>query len=102
MRIGGFAVGLKAVLLLLFSVGIAYLLFRGYFAYAALASLIFLYFAYRFLARFHRLNKQVLEFAEAVKYRDFTRRFVVKYEHSDEGKLFSALTKSMKSIKVLV
>lgn len=90
MRIGGFAVGLKAVLLLLFSVGIAYLLFRGYYAYAALASLIFLYFIYQFVSRFHRLNKQVLEFAEAVKYRDFTRRFVVKNEHSDEGKLFSA------------
>ncbi|WP_392470860.1 sensor histidine kinase [Sphingobacterium cellulitidis] len=39
----------------------------------------------------HRfLLKQMVEFSEAVKYRDFTRRFVVKSEKTAEGKLYSA------------
>src|SRR5690606_11498996 len=38
----------------------------------------------------HFLSKQLVEFAEAVKYHDFTRRFVVKNPKTEQGQLFTA------------
>src|SRR5690606_5391694 len=72
------------------SIGIAYLVFLGYYSYAFVLFLLTLFLAYRFIAKHRFLIKQLLEFSEAVKYRDFTRRFVVKNRNSTEGKLFQA------------
>ncbi|MCT1524613.1 sensor histidine kinase [Sphingobacterium hotanense] len=80
----------KVLALLSLAVGIAYLIFLGYYSYALLLFLITLYLAYRFVASHRFLVKQMLEFSEAVKYRDFTRRFVVKNTQSTEGKLYQA------------
>jgi len=80
----------KVLALLSLAVGIAYLIFIGYYSYALLLFLITFYLAYRFVANHRFLVKQLLEFSEAVKYRDFTRRFVVKNNRSTEGKLFQA------------
>ncbi|WKK57588.1 MULTISPECIES: PAS domain-containing sensor histidine kinase [unclassified Sphingobacterium] len=80
----------KVLALLSLAVGIAYLIFLGYYSYALLLFLISFYLAYRFVASHRFLVKQLLEFSEAVKYRDFTRRFVVKNNRSTEGKLFQA------------
>lgn len=80
----------KVLALLSLAVGIAYLIFIGYYSYALLLFLISFYLAYRFVASHRFLVKQLLEFSEAVKYRDFTRRFVVKNNRSTEGKLFQA------------
>lgn len=80
----------KVLALLSLAVGIAYLIFLGYYSYALLLFLITFYLAYRFVASHRFLVKQLLEFSEAVKYRDFTRRFVVKNNRSTEGKLFQA------------
>ena len=80
----------KVLALLSLAVGIAYLIFLGYYSYALLLFLITFYLAYRFVASHRFLVKQMLEFSEAVKYRDFTRRFVVKNNQSTEGKLYQA------------
>ncbi|MDM1048780.1 sensor histidine kinase [Sphingobacterium hotanense] len=80
----------KVLGLLSLAVGIAYLIFLGYYSYALLLFLITFYLAYRFVASHRFLVKQMLEFSEAVKYRDFTRRFVVKNNQSTEGKLYQA------------
>lgn len=80
----------KVLALLSLAVGIAYLIFLGYYSYALLLFLITFYLAYRFVASHRFLVKQMLEFSEAVKYRDFTRRFVVKNTQSTEGKLYQA------------
>jgi len=80
----------KVLALLSLAVGIAYLIFLGYYSYALLLFLITFYLAYRFVASHRFLVKQMLEFSEAVKYRDFTRRFVVKNNQSTEGRLYQA------------
>lgn len=80
----------KVLTMLLLSIGIAYLVFLGYYSYAFVLFLLTLFLAYRFIAKHRFLIKQLLEFSEAVKYRDFTRRFVVKNRNSTEGKLFQA------------
>lgn len=80
----------KVLALLSLAVGIAYLIFLGYYSYALLLFLITFYLAYRFVASHRFLVKQMLEFSEAVKYRDFTRRYVVKNNQSTEGKLYQA------------
>lgn len=52
--------------------------------------MLLLVLAYRFYQQFHFLSKQLVEFAEAVKYHDFTRRFVVKNPKTEQGQLFTA------------
>lgn len=52
--------------------------------------MIYLLLAYKLFSRQLFLVKQLEEFSEAVKYRDFTRRFLVRNPRSTEGKLYQA------------
>ncbi|WP_164108809.1 MULTISPECIES: sensor histidine kinase [Sphingobacterium] len=81
---------LKVGLLLVGCTGIAYLLFENYVLYAVLLFLVLFGIAYYWLSVERRFLSYVLDFAEAVRYRDFTRRFVVKNLKTVEGKLFTA------------
>lgn len=80
----------KMLLLIALAIGIAFLIFKGFYLYAGLGFLFLLIFSFRMFSRHRFLLKQMVEFSEAVKYRDFTRRFVVKSEKTAEGKLYSA------------
>ncbi|MGM1428994.1 sensor histidine kinase [Sphingobacterium lactis] len=81
---------LRMVILMAFAVGIAYLAFKGYYLYATLAFIGLVVLAYRTFSSHRFLLKQLVEFSEAVKYRDFTRRFLVKSERTAEGQVFKA------------
>lgn len=79
----------KVFLLLVLATVVAYFGWKGYYWYG-LSFFVLVIFAYRLFSKYRRLIKQLLEFSEAVKYRDFTRRFVVKHEQSVEGQLHTA------------
>lgn len=81
---------LKIGLLLIGCIGIAYLLFENRVLYAVLLFFVLFGIAYYWLSVERRLLNYVLDFAEAVRYRDFTRRFVVKNPRTVEGRLFTA------------
>lgn len=81
---------LKTLFLIGISVGVAYLLFRGQYSYAILGFIVLVFIAYRLFSKHRFLFIQLQEFSEAVKYRDFTRRFVVKNEKTVEGQLFKS------------
>lgn len=80
----------KMLFLMALAVGIAFLIFKGFYLYAGLGFFFLLILSYRMFSKHRFLLKQMVEFSEAVKYRDFTRRFVVKREKSVEGQLYSA------------
>ncbi|MBA8985762.1 MULTISPECIES: sensor histidine kinase [Sphingobacterium] len=80
----------KMLLLIVLAIGIAFLIFKGFYLYAGLGFFFLLIISFRMFSRHRFLLKQMVEFSEAVKYRDFTRRFVVKSEKTAEGKLYSA------------
>lgn len=81
---------LKVLLLLSAMAGVAYLLFMKQYVFAALGFVVVFVFAVRWLGRQRKMVEEVLDFAEAVRYRDFTRRFVVRRPKSVEGKLLTA------------
>lgn len=80
----------KMLFLMALAVCIAFLLFKGFYLYAGLGFFFLLILSYRLFSKHRFLLKQMVEFSEAVKYRDFTRRFVVKREKSVEGQLYTA------------
>ncbi|MBV2226961.1 MULTISPECIES: sensor histidine kinase [Sphingobacterium] len=80
----------KMLFLMALAVGIAFLIFKGFYLYAGLGFFFLLVLSYRMFSKHRFLLKQMVEFSEAVKYRDFTRRFVVKREKSVEGQLYAA------------
>ncbi|MDR2281728.1 MAG: HAMP domain-containing histidine kinase [Sphingobacterium sp.] len=86
----GFFLFFKITLLLLCGTGVAYLALLGYWLYAIISFLIIVVLAYQWFNLERRLLNHVLDFAEAVRYNDFTRRFAVKDKKSTESKLFSA------------
>lgn len=75
---------------MLLTVATAYLVFAKFYAYAFLLFLVVLLLAYQWLREERKLISHVLDFSEAVHYRDFTRRFVVKHPKTTEGRLFAA------------
>lgn len=81
---------LKIIVLMAAAVGIAFLLFKGYYSYSIMLFVLLIYAAYRLYSAHRFLITQLLEFSEAVKYKDFTRRFVVKNTKTTEGQLFQA------------
>lgn len=81
---------LKLLILLVGCVLDAYLVFKGFYTYAVLIFLLLVCLAYSIFQQIHFLSQQVVEFSEAVKYHDFTRRFVVKNAKSTEGRLFTS------------
>ncbi|MGX1639169.1 sensor histidine kinase [Sphingobacterium mizutaii] len=80
----------KMLFLMALAVGIAFLIFKGFYLYAGLGFFFLLILSYRMFSKHRFLLRQMVEFSEAVKYRDFTRRFVVKREKSVEGQLYAA------------
>ncbi|MFZ4262593.1 sensor histidine kinase [Sphingobacterium sp. HJSM2_6] len=80
----------KTLLIIASSVGVAYLVFLEYYAYAFFGFLILVLFTYKLFSKHRFLFVQLQEFAESVKYRDFTRRFLVKNERTVEGQLFKS------------
>lgn len=90
---------LKLLVLLLAAVGIAYLLFLGKFTYGLFLFVFLFLFAIQWLRSERRLVRQLLDFSEAVRYRDFTRRFSVKHPNTIEGQLFTAFNDINHSFK---
>lgn len=80
----------KMLLLMAFAVGVAFLVFKGFYLYAGLAFIFSVLIGFRWFSIQRLLLKQIVEFSEAVKYRDFTRRFKVKRRRSVEGQMYSA------------
>lgn len=80
----------KLLILLVGCVVDSYLVFRGFYTYAILIFVLLACLAYSIYQQIHFLSQQVVEFSEAVKYHDFTRRFVVKNAKSTEGRLFTS------------
>ena len=81
---------LKVLLLVTLAVIVAVLALKEFYTYAIFLFLATVILGYRMFS-FHRfLILQMIEFAEAVKYKDFTRRFVVKNDKRIEGKIYSA------------
>ncbi|KKX49247.1 MULTISPECIES: sensor histidine kinase [Sphingobacterium] len=80
----------KLLILLAGCVIDAFLVFKGFYTYAVLIFILLACLAYSIYQQIHFLSQQVVEFSEAVKYHDFTRRFVVKNAKSTEGRLFTS------------
>lgn len=72
------------------AIAIAYFLFAQEYFYAGLLFLPGLYFLIQIIRQQHFLQKQFREFSEAVKYRDFTRRYTIKNKTKSEKELFSS------------
>lgn len=81
---------IKIILLLAMATGAGWLFFRAEYQYAGLAFLFMLLLGYRWLRQERRLLTHIEEFAEAVHYRDFTRRYPVRKMQSAENSLFQA------------
>lgn len=90
MRRDIFLLLLKTVLVLWGTTGAALLFVQQVYVYAVLLLVVTTVVAWRWVMAEHRLVGHILDFSEAVRYRDFTRRFVVKHRHTAEGKLFAA------------
>ncbi|ULT27353.1 hypothetical protein KUH03_11745 [Sphingobacterium sp. E70] len=75
MRHGKILNVIKIILLLVAAVVGAYLLLKREYVQASLIFCIMLYLGFNLYGQYNFLERQLVEFAEAVKYRDFTRRF---------------------------
>lgn len=80
----------NSIILFACAIGIAYFLFEQEFLYAGLLLLPGVYFLVALIRRQHFLQKQFREFSEAVKYRDFTRRYSTLRKSPSEKELFTA------------
>lgn len=81
---------IKITCLLVITIATAFLLFDKHYAYAVLLFIVLIVLAHQWLQEERKLINHVLDFSEAVHYRDFTRRFVVKHPKTTEGRLFAA------------
>lgn len=90
---------IKIILLLTAAVGGAYLLLSRAYIEAVVVFCIMLYLGFNLYAQYNFLARQLLEFSEAVKYRDFTRRFLVRNPKSIEGQLFLAFNQINETYK---
>lgn len=80
----------KILFLQFTAIGVAYLSFQKWYLPATISFIVFFMLALRWLGKQRKLVEEVLDFSEAVRYRDFTRRFVVRRPKSAEGRLFAA------------
>lgn len=81
---------LRVMLLCTAAVGCAYFVFTAQYLYAGIAGAALVGLGYGLFLRCFFLVRQLEEYAEAVKYRDFTRRYVVKGKDSVQDRLFAA------------
>lgn len=79
-----------SIVLFLAATGIAYFIFTESYLYAGLIFLPAFYFLIQLVRQQFFLQKQFREFSEAVKYRDFTRRYSTKNKTASEKALFSS------------
>lgn len=79
----------NTLFLFICTIGIAYFIFAQQFLYAGLLLLPAVYFLNHNIRQQVFFRKQFQEFSEAVKYRDFTRRYSTKNKTSSEKSLFS-------------
>lgn len=68
----------------------AYMLIRQSYGYALVFLVLDLFLVYRLWYFHKKLVVEIIDFSEAVKYNDFTRRFRVKDHRSVEGRLYGA------------
>lgn len=76
--------------LLLTAVGIAYFIFTEDYLYSGIIFLVACYFLIQLIRQQNYLQKQFKEFSEAVRYRDFTRRYSTKNKSASEKELFTS------------
>lgn len=79
-----------SILLILSAVGASYFFFTEEYLYAGIIFVPLIYFLIQLIRQQHFLQKQFQEFSEAVKYRDFTRRYSTKNKTKSEKELFSS------------
>ena len=81
---------LKISILLVAATAVGYLYFRGDLMWSIFALLILIPLAYYWLNQERRVLNHIREFADAVHYRDFTRRYPSRKKNSIEAELFHA------------
>lgn len=81
---------LKIILLLTAASGVAFLFFKGEVVFAIVALLILVLVGFRWMNQERRLLQHIEDFADAVRYRDFTRRYPSKRRQTPEDSLFRA------------
>src|SRR5690606_39432473 len=74
----------RVMLLCAAAVACGYFVSIAHYLYAAVAGTVVVGLGYGVISGYFSLIEQLEEFAEAVKYRDFTRRYVVKGNHRSE------------------
>src|SRR5690606_13682757 len=80
----------RALLLLVALTGVAYLLFKGQYAYAALAAPVCIWLLVLNFRSQLRAYRELEEFAEAARYGDFTRHFPLSHARAELLPLRSA------------
>lgn len=89
----GYKTIVNIILLFACAIGIAYFVFAQKYFYAGLVLLPGLYFLVQLIRRQNFMQKQFREFAEAVKYRDFTRRYATKNKDKSEKELLTTFNR---------
>lgn len=80
-------------MLLALCTGAGYLFFLTHYTYALLVLFVAFLFLYSWFSRHIWLYRQIDEFSEAVKYRDFTRRYAVKKRTNIENQLYQSFNR---------
>ena len=89
----------RALLLMGLCAAAGYLFFAQSLSYAIVAAILALILVFRWFNRHLWLHKQIDEFSEAVKYRDFTRRYAVKKTHTIENQLYASFNRINEAFK---
>src|SRR5690349_9124895 len=84
------SVYIKVIILFGVAVGVSYLLFLQHYIPAGLLALTAAIASYFVLSRQGDLHKHLIEFSEAVSFKDFSRRYPVKDPALVEGRMFAA------------
>ena len=89
----------RALLLMALCAAAGYLFFAQSLAYAIAAAILALILVFQWFNRHLWLHKQIDEFSEAVKYRDFTRRYAVKKTRNIENQLYASFNRINEAFK---
>lgn len=89
----------NTVLVFICAIGTAYFLFAQKYWISALFIIPSLHFLAQIIQRQKFLQKQFEEFAEAVKYKDFTRKYPVKNKSGHQRELFSSFNQINQTFK---
>ncbi|MCL7988084.1 HAMP domain-containing histidine kinase [Sphingobacterium sp. lm-10] len=89
----------RALLLMGLCSAAGYLFFAQALSYAIIAAILALILVFQWFNRHIWLQKQIDEFSEAVKYRDFTRRYAVKKTRNIENQLYASFNRINEAFK---